>query len=851
VTRYMSGALVALLAILCGCGGDGDSTAISLSTSSVTFTATAGAAPPPAQTIHVTYKGDGVIVGYPATVPQALWLTVSDAGHTATTAEISLQVIDTATLGTRTTTLRFVTGKTDGTQLKSADVQVTWTVTASSTGNPPPPASPPPSISVSTNAVGFDAEQSGPLPAAQNVQVTFQGAGVALASAPPPWLAVSETGQTAATADYSVRLLDTGTSGTFTATLRFVVRSADGSQVKFADVVVTSVVFVAFGAGAPPMTFSALGGSLQPPDPAAGYVVNIRGDRARWRAIAPPWISLSRTAGSGPGTLTVIGVADGLTAGAHPGTIDIVDDASARQQSFNVAITVRAPRPVVAAVAPFAVDVGSSPGALIRQITISDEIGGTSPAWAVIWTLQSVSVDWLQLSAPSGTSSASAAVTLSVDPAKLAAMDNAVHQATIVLSWSNAELTGQILTIPVSLDLCLPRADRVTSYVATANQVGHVYVRGSGFACTLAAPTLRLGAAKLAKTIDTDTQIQANVPALPAGRYPVRFDNQLGIELGVAELVVLSPPALAYQAIPAPSTRGRLVYDAERATVYAVNTIDQSIERYALSASTWSALSPIVVPDVRDVDLAPDGRSLLVAAKNSLGDIDLGAATPSVVQRAANPDPFCGGFFAQLAVANSGTVFVVFKLGACSGFSDSYLYDLRTQALTRSTFLYNGIAAASADGSRVYMGSNGLSPEPEVFIFNALNDTAVTGTPRANLFAVSVSGDASRVILQGADVYSRSLSLTGHVAFGGGALASRDATRAFVYRDDGSAGPRLEVYDLNGALQAGALYPVAKTVALPDSPNVAAGQSVQLASTPDDAAVFVSGNARLLVVPVN
>ncbi|MFL5455374.1 MAG: hypothetical protein ACJ78X_03125 [Myxococcales bacterium] len=841
--------LVVLIASLGGCGGDHSSTSISVSATSVTIDANAGEPAPAAQTIHVTYQGDQAGVGYAPGVAQATWLAVSVVGQTGSTMDVSLQASDTAIAGTRTTTLRFFTSKEDGSDAKFADVQVTCTLTGSLPGNPEA-SQPPTSISVSTPAVTFDSEQGAVPPAPQKVHVTFQGADVALGSATPPWLAVSELARTPTTVDYSLRVVDTTTSGTFTTALQFFVRSANGSQTEFADVVVTSTVFGPFGVTAPSLTFSALGGAAQPADPAAGYVVTIRGDRARWRATAPPWISLGQTAGSGPAALTVTGNPAALTAGAHQGTIEIFDDTSGRLESFSATITVRAPRPTVGAVSPFAVDVDTSPAALIQQVIVADEIGGTSAAWAVRWSVEAVSGAWLRWSPVSGTSSAPAAVTLSVDPTTLAAMENGRHDATVVLSWSNAEASGQ-LTIPVVLDLCLPRADGVAPSLVTANQGGHVYVRGTGFACAPAAPTLLLGSAELAKTIDTDTQIQANVPALPAGRYPLRFDNGLGIELGTAELVVLSPPTLAYQAITAPGNRGRLVYDPERSTVYAVNGLDQSIERYALSGSTWSALSPIIVPDVRDVDLAPGGGSLLVSASNSLGEIDLRAATPSVVERATNPDPFCGGFFADLAVANSGKVFVVFKFARCTGFTHSYFYDLRTHSLTQTTFLFNGVAAASGDGSRIYLGSNGLSPEPEVFIFDALSDRTTTGPLRANLSAISVSGDASRVILQGADVYSRALSLTGHVASGGGTLASRDSSRAFVYRDDGIAGPRIVVYDLNGALQAGALYPVAKTIALPDSPNTAAGGLVQMASTPDDGAVFVSGNARILVVPVN
>ena len=83
-------------------------------------------------------------------------------------------------------------------------------------------------------------------------------------------------------------------------------------------------------------------------------------------------------------------------------------------------------------------------------------------------------------------------------------------------------------------------------------------------------------------------------------------------------------------------------------------------------------------------------------------------------------------------------------------------------------------------------------------------------------------------------------------------MASRDSSRAFVYLDDGGQ-PRIVVYDLNGALQAGATYPVLKTINLADSPNAAGGSlyTISMATTLDDSAIFVSGNSRILVVPVN
>lgn len=127
-----------------------------------------------------------------------------------------------------------------------------------------------------------------------------------------------------------------------------------------------------------------------------------------------------------------------------------------------------------------------------------------------------------------------------------------------------------------------------------------------------------------------------------------------------------------------------------------------------------------------------------------------------------------------------------------------------------------------------------------------------SSTADFNLNAVSVSGDASRVILQDRYVYSRSLTLTGNLPNHGVALASRDSSRAFVYVED-TAGARLEVYNLTGPLQSGARYPLLRTVMLPDPANGAGSfhRPVAMTSSLDDAVVFISGDSKLLVVPVN
>jgi hypothetical protein len=294
--------------------------------------------------------------------------------------------------------------------------------------------------------------------------------------------------------------------------------------------------------------------------------------------------------------------------------------------------------------------------------------------------------------------------------------------------------------------------------------------------------------------------------------------------------------------------------------LYGVNEQGQEIEFYTFTSGAWATGSPYVLPQLTDLDLLPDGQSLIVLTQNAVDEIALDHAPLAAQAVASNPDSFCGQFLDHLAVANDGKVMIISNLMSCSGFTPSYLFDALNPGaglVENPNFvgsLYDGIIAGSADGSKLYAGTNGISPAQPVKTFDALTDT-VTDSANVdyNLSAVSVSGDASRVILQNTNVYSGALVLTGQLPAGNGgvALASRDSTKAFVYRDDGS-GPRIEVYDLTQPLQTGGLYQLAKTVNLPDSPDTAAGnyQDITMAQTPDSATVFVSGDSKILVVPV-
>jgi hypothetical protein len=304
--------------------------------------------------------------------------------------------------------------------------------------------------------------------------------------------------------------------------------------------------------------------------------------------------------------------------------------------------------------------------------------------------------------------------------------------------------------------------------------------------------------------------------------------------------------------IAAPGTRSRLLYDAERHALYGVNRGNQTLERYRYEDRNWHALESLVVPRLADIALTPDRRALVVASDNGIGDIQLDQDPPVLVNRVPNPDPFCGRYPNELAMGNDGQALVVFSLRQCSGFTLTARYDSLAHTFESNPYpgglLYEGAAASSGDGSRIYAGSNGVSPEQRITTFDPPDWTARTGTVAYNLSAVSVSDDASRVVMQNTDVLDRNLAVLGFVPAGGVALVSHDASRAFVYREDEPA--RLVAYALDVSPGLGAIYPEQGSFELDAPPSPAGLNAVTLTAAPDDSAVFVSALGAIRVVPV-
>ncbi|TMQ04571.1 MAG: hypothetical protein E6J91_43110 [Deltaproteobacteria bacterium] len=407
--------------------------------------------------------------------------------------------------------------------------------------------------------------------------------------------------------------------------------------------------------------------------------------------------------------------------------------------------------------------------------------------------------------------------------------------------------------VSYSLVASAPEVQFVAPYVGIAGRGGALHIRGHGFSISGHPVTVSVGDLQLGPVDpDSDTQITVAYPPLPEGQYPVNVSDPPTISPMAPALVIVAPPPMAYQALDAPRERTRLVYDAERQAIYGVNQSDQQIEHFVYRDGSWSELPPHVILQLTDIAMTPDGRSLIMFDRPSINEISLTDGRFAVVKRADIPDRSCFDFSVQAATASNGKIFII--TDEC-GFSTPYLYDLLDHSVTGVGFLCCGTsrAEASADGSRVYFGIADIMNS--MLVFDSLSNM-ISETPfEVFLTAIAVSGDASRVIVNSTDVYDRSMTFTGGLPggpVGDPVLASRDSSRAFVYVQDGAVA-RLDVYDLNGPLQPDGLYPLLNTVTIPDPANGVTGSHppVTMASSLDDAVVFISGDSKLLVVPVN
>ena len=397
----------------------------------------------------------------------------------------------------------------------------------------------------------------------------------------------------------------------------------------------------------------------------------------------------------------------------------------------------------------------------------------------------------------------------------------------------------------------------VSPYIGVENVAGTFILRGAGFASS---PVIvHIGEHAVGPYLpDSETQVTVQYPPLPEGRYPVSVQPAEGLNQLSAEFIVRARQTFAYQAIEAPAVRSRLVYDAERLLLLAVNKVDAKLEAYEYSGSRWTARPSLTISGLTDAVLSPDGKTLILLAGREIKRLDLDGAW-EVTTALSVPDLPCDTYFGSAAMMNNGVAFIV---PGCSTGGLARLYDLKSNSLAEISNhrksllgpqLLHGTAAASADGSKVFIGDRGLLPNRWVSIYDALTDSMYDASVGYDLTTLSASGNADRVIVNDQLVHDGRLKLIGRLPTLrlGSAIASHDSRSAYVYHHGGGQ-PRILIYDISQPLTPVDEYPEIQQIDLTDTPYSIRGgyESISMVASPDDATLFVSGDARILVVPI-
>lgn len=414
---------------IAGCSGGGSGSpaySVSLDRTSVHFSTDRGAAVA-SQSVAVTYRGDGLIVGYPTGVPPASWLDVT-LTRNSTSATATLLITNTSLPpATYTTTLRFVTGKSDGSVVKYVDL-----------------------------TVSLDVRDAFAVVASDSTLVRSWGSATTLQATPiliqtyakpwhvssnAPWVTLSATqGSGAATIAVAVSSTPSLPVGPHDATVT--VTSDDGLATATANVRLTVTAPNASVTGALAYTLVDTQATAEQPAHVT-FDTGVRG--GTWTATpSVPWVKLATTTGT-PGADDVLVRVDSagpdLAPGHHVAAIELQVDLPGDTQTRTITVTADvAPR--VQFIADNGAAFVSRPdgSTLSKTFLLRDNTGAVDPSW-----IATPDQTWLAVTRLDDTH-----VTITAHPTGLA---KGFHTGQVVLGSGNADISNaDTITVGLTVD---------------------------------------------------------------------------------------------------------------------------------------------------------------------------------------------------------------------------------------------------------------------------------------------------------------------------------------------------------------------------------------------------------------
>jgi hypothetical protein len=859
---------LALLVVACllascgggGGGGDGDGGGrprLVVSSTSFTFTATQGGATPAAQEAFLSVSGGFVAVGIESNSASG-FVNASFTITGQTTGKITLTPVAPSFLAPGTHTGVVVvrgclnefcsTGDAEGSPVR---INVSYTV------------NPPTGLRASPQSLSFTQVKGGAAPGAQTLGLSDTtgasyawSASIVYQSATTGWLNVNG----AATANgaslpgnLSITVNPTSTVGTLNAIIRF---TGNGATL---DVPVSYTVNEPTLTHSPAqMTFTAVASGSVPSTQTVtlstanslpvDYTTSVT-----YGAGATGWLTVPNT-GSAPGNVTVGVSTTSLALGTYTATLTFVT--ATQMVSVNVSYEVATAALTFTPGSPsFAIGPSSNASALSQTVAVG------STAAPLSWTNATSNQPWLAVSPTSGTTGSN--VTLTIDQTQLEAVDPELHSATVTFSYTQPGVGATTASLPVTLNLTLPKIASVSPYVALSGTSSEVILRGKGFNNAAGAALDFGGTSVPTYTVVSDTEIRVTHPAFTAGPpRRIKFDNSLNLVRSSADLVVVDPQVYAVKSLtypdPAPRSVRRIVYDAERRQLLLAvsftngaplgNTIG-ALYRYTFNGLDWTATpDKASVAGLQDFAMSPDGKKLLVTAGTSVTPYDpvtLAAGTP------VNASGLFSEFLEQIVIANDGNALITTG-STNSGFRDPLRYSIADATFARFQSLCCMLpgVGGSANGSRVVVVQNGVSPDQPVFQYNATDGIfgGVSVVSSESHPRPALDRNATRILLGSTSVYSSNFQLLGKIQFAVAAVLSPNGGKAYTYESFNVPGTgRVHVYDLTAPLS-GAFFPEIASPVTPTVPGFNVGNT-RMTISPDGATLFIAGEDGILVMP--
>jgi hypothetical protein len=763
-----------VLALLAGLwlAGCGDAITLDISTRHLTFEAMAGAATPPAQTVKANFTGYAVIVGVPPGQSEPAWLDVAHASSDEKGAifrfSIKTTSMNPATYGA---TLRFVTGREDGTDLEYVDLPVTYTVRpaprplsispgylsfSAVSGQTPPPT--PSRVTVTTD----DAQ-----PVRYSVTASYHG------SSTSGWLTLPSSGLTPQSFDVGPNTTALP-AGQYNAVLTLTPDNGRPSVQISVSYGVSAPSLSSLSVSPTQLSFTASSGQLALPTARTVTVSGQSGQSVNYAVSASyggggptDWLTLPPSAAT-PQTLELRPNTTALPPGQYSVVLSFTPDNGQPVARLTLTYSLSASELRVSPSAPMLRVDGST-----LEAGLTSLVALTSAGEPLDWRVVSNNVSWLDFTSTTGNTRSDAGLNLVLRKSALAGMDNGTWSGLVTLAYGNASTPESQLDIPVTLTLAVPRVSGVTPYWSEAGRSLSHILRGEGFSTLQSGQALRFGTTTTSTyQVISDTELRLTVPALPVGAHPVSLDNALGLSRPSGTLHAVRTPAMPEVSLARTRYTKRAIYDPLRNAVYTLDYADgvmQGLFRYRHVEGTWTEEPYVTLPDMYDILMDADGQSLSLFMGSGVYTLELD--DPTATPRYLRDNQ---GSYSSVARLNDG---YVLDTGSC----------------------YH--AKASLDGRRaIIMDAGCYSPRGPVRTRDA-GSTEIQYTSIREMYGppswMSVDRTARYAVVENA-IYNAQWAIVGSATDLRGTFFSEDARRLFgLYADSARSRQLLRVLDVS------------------------------------------------------